>query len=115
MPKHVKPVSPRQVRTTKKIASDSYLPGNAKDPGFVTSELPALNAEQEEIYRWIKTIKFRRQTFGGVSEADVWKQIQELNQRYDAALRAERARYDALIAQQMGKSGRASGSGRHYG
>lgn len=56
-----------------------------------------LNQEQEELLTWLKTMKFKRARFGGVSEEDVWKKISELNRRYDACLRAERERYDALL------------------
>ena len=35
--------------------------------------------------------------FGGVDEAQLWKKLEELNRLYEAAIRAERARYDTLI------------------
>lgn len=56
-----------------------------------------LNHEQKRIAQWLKKVRFRRQMFGGVSEQDVWKKIDELNRMYEAALSAERARYDALL------------------
>lgn len=59
-----------------------------------------LNHEQQKIAEWLKTVKFRKQTFGGVSERDVWDKIEQLNEMYEAALSAERARYDALLARQ---------------
>ena len=62
-----------------------------------------LNEEQRELLEWLRSVKFRKVSFGGVSEEDVWKKISELNARYDAALRAERARYDALLARQQGQ------------
>ena len=34
---------------------------------------------------------------GGVNEADVWKNIAELNELYEAELAAERIRYDVLL------------------
>lgn len=64
---------------------------------------PALNHEQAKLQAWLKQVRFQKAVFGGVSEADVWKKIGELNALYEAALSAERARYDALLAQQ--KSG----------
>lgn len=89
-----------------------------------------LNEEQRELLEWLRGVKFRKVTFGGVSEEDVWKKISELNARYDAALRAERARYDALLSRQQGQvqhprqelqvskmprqSGYGAGYGRHY-
>ncbi|WP_176763087.1 hypothetical protein [Parafannyhessea umbonata] len=62
-----------------------------------TPQQEPLSEEQEELLAWLKAMKFKRVKFGGVSEEDVWKKISELNRRYDACLRAERARYDALL------------------
>ena len=59
-----------------------------------------LSREQKKIAKWIKQVKFRKTLFGGVSERDVWKKIAELNEMYNVALAAERARYDALLEQQ---------------
>lgn len=56
-----------------------------------------LNFEQQRIAKWLKEVKFRKRLFGGVSERDVWKKLLELNEMYNAALAAERARYDALL------------------
>lgn len=61
-----------------------------------------LNHEHERIRKWLKQVRFKKTTFGGVSEADVWKKIAELNTLYEAALSAERARYDALLAEHTG-------------
>ena len=55
--------------------------------------------EEQRVTDWLKSVKFRKQVFGGVSEADVWKKIGELNDIYKQALVAERARYDALLTQ----------------
>ena len=56
--------------------------------------------EQEaRIADWLSKVKFRKQIFGGVSQADVFKKIGELNDMYRDALIAERARYDALLAE----------------
>lgn len=55
-----------------------------------------LNHAQEAIGPWLKKVRFRRCILG-VSEADVWKKIGELNALYEAALSAERARFDALL------------------
>lgn len=63
-----------------------------------------LNHEQERIRKWLKQVRFRKSTFGGVNEADVWKKIAELNTLYEAALSAERARYDALLVERTGSS-----------
>lgn len=56
-----------------------------------------LNHEQVRIRKWLKQVRFKKSFIGGVNEADVWKKIAELNTMYEAALSAERARYDALL------------------
>ena len=50
---------------------------------------PVLNSEQQNIVEWLKKVRFQKQLFGGVSEQDVWKKIDELNKLYEAALAAE--------------------------
>lgn len=62
----------------------------------------SLNHEQARIQAWLKQVRFKKSAFGGVNEADVWKKIAELNTLYEAALSAERARYDALLAERTG-------------
>ena len=63
-------------------------------------EGPRFSPEQEEqIAGFLQKVKFRKQIFGGVREADVWKKIGELNDMYRQALLAERARCDALLAE----------------
>ena len=57
--------------------------------------------QEEKISEWLKQVKFRKRLFGGVRESDVWKKISELNDMYRDALIAERARYDALIAEKV--------------
>ena len=56
-----------------------------------------INQEHKEIIKWFQTVKFRRTLFGGVDENDVWKKLQELNQLYESAIRAERERYESQI------------------
>lgn len=63
-----------------------------------------LNHEQKKIAEWMKTVRFRRQFIGGVSEQDVWEKIEQLNKMYEMALSAERARYDALLLKQRRSS-----------
>ncbi|MGN0763362.1 MAG: hypothetical protein ACI4MK_08230 [Aristaeellaceae bacterium] len=58
-----------------------------------------LNREQKKIRAWLRTVHFRRRLFGGVSERDVWRKLEELNNMYNLALEAERIRYDALLEQ----------------
>ena len=62
-----------------------------------TSDTVKLTAEFQTVAEWLKKVKFKKQTFGGVSESDVWKKLEQLNSLYEAALAAERARYDALL------------------
>ena len=52
---------------------------------------------QLQINQWLKTVRFRKQLFGGLNEQDVWKKIEELNDMYGEALMAERIRYDVLL------------------
>ncbi len=72
----------------------------------------ALNREQLQIINWLKEVRFRKQLFGGVNEQDVWKKIEKLNEMYEAALKAERIRYDVLLEQQskVSKSSIQSGN-----
>lgn len=56
-----------------------------------------LSREQEELLQWFQNVKFRKKLVGGVDEEHLWKKLEELNGLYDAAIRAERVRYDALI------------------
>ena len=74
----------------KKKTNNSSLPSTEKAP---------LNSEQKTIVEWLKKVRFQKQLFGGVSEQDVWKKIDELNKLYDAVLAAERIRYETLIAE----------------
>lgn len=59
-----------------------------------------LNHEHKKIAEWLNTVHFRRKFIGGVDEQDVWEKIEELNEMYEKALSAERARYDALLIKQ---------------
>jgi hypothetical protein len=40
---------------------------------------------------------FSQAVLRGISENDVWKKINELNQMYQAALEAERIRYNTML------------------
>lgn len=63
-------------------------------------EIQPLNREQKRIISWLRRVRFKKKIFGGVSERDVWKKLEELNNMYNLALIAERARYDALLEEQ---------------
>ena len=61
-----------------------------------------ISPEQEAIIQWYKTVKFRKNLLGGVDEAAMWKKLEELYALYEAAIRAERTRYNVLLEQQTG-------------
>ena len=63
------------------------------------AEGECLNHEQEEIVRWFRKTRFRKTLVGGVDEVQLWKKLEELYGLYEKAIRAERARYDALLEQ----------------
>ena len=73
-----------------------------------------LNHEQECIQKWLEQVRFKKAFFGGVDEADLWKKIAELNSLYEAALSAERARYDALLAERCGFAEYRKAGGENY-
>ena len=66
-----------------------------------SAEFQPLNHEQEKLHRWLQTVKVRKVVFGGGDEAQMWKKLEELDRLYEAAISAERARYDALLKKQM--------------
>ena len=76
-------------------------PNKENGPGGGT---PPLNHEHERLIRFFRDVRFRKKTLGGVDEQDVWKKLGELNELYEASLSAERARYDALLAEQRRSS-----------
>ena len=66
------------------------------------AEESCISPEQEAIIQWYKTVKFRKNLLGGVDEAAMWKKLEELYALYEAAIRAERTRYNVLLEQQTG-------------
>lgn len=64
-------------------------------------EIQPQNHEHEKLLHWLQTVKFRKVLFGGIDEAQMWKKLEELDRLYEAAISAERARYDALLEKQM--------------
>ena len=78
----------------KKKRSGKKGSRNAGAERFPQTE--ALN--HEKLKEWFRTVRFRKVLFGGVDEVHLWKKLEELNQIYEISLSAERARYDALIA-----------------
>lgn len=94
-----------QHSSPKKVIKRSKVQGRH----YITTTAEPLNHEQGRIQDWLKQVRFKQTVIGGVDEADVWKKIAELNSLYEAALSAERARYDALLAERTGsaKQGKA--------
>ena len=66
------------------------------------AEESCISPEQEAIIQWFRTVKFRKNLLGGVDEASMWKKLEELYALYEAAIRAERTRYNVLLEQQTG-------------
>ena len=66
------------------------------------AEESCISPEQEAIIQWFRTVKFRKNLLGGVDEAAMWKKLEELYALYEAAIRAERIRYNVLLEQQTG-------------
>ncbi len=62
-------------------------------------ELPFPEEYRQQIESWLQSVTFRKRLFDGVDETHVWTKIRELNDIYQKALVAERARYDALLAE----------------
>lgn len=84
-------------RRSRKRTVLQTIEERVQKPDEEGAEEGTLNFEQQSIAKWLKEVKFRKRLFGGVSERDVWKKLLELNEMYNAALAAERARYDALL------------------
>lgn len=72
----------------KKEDAPQRLPG---------AEGECISREQQEILEWLRKVKFRKKLLGGVDEVQLWKKLEELYGLYANAIRAERARYDALL------------------
>ena len=62
------------------------------------AEDACISQEQLEIVEWYRKVKFRKNLVGGVDEVQMWKKLEELYGLYENAIRAERARYNALLA-----------------
>ena len=93
---------------------DAAKPNRVRGRPNVGTAAP-LNHEQARIQAWLKQVRFKRTLLGGVDEADLWKKLAELNSLYEAALSAERARYDALLAERCGFPEHTKTGGDAYG
>ena len=69
------------------------------------AEGECISREQQEILEWLRKVKFRKKLLGGVDEVQLWKKLEELYGLYANAIRAERARYDALLESSLAPSG----------
>ena len=88
----------------QKVAAETSVDGMKQQEMFADKEKEVLNQEQLSIINWLQSVKFRKQIIGGVNQEDVWKKINQLNEMYEAALRAERIRYDVLLNQEKTKT-----------
>lgn len=59
-----------------------------------------LNPAHRKLTEWFGAVRFRHTLLFGVDEAEMWKKLEELYALYEAALLAERVRYDALLRRQ---------------
>lgn len=84
--------SSRRQKTPRRLSSDKVRGSPVGEEGLGRRGNP-----QESLGKWLKQVRFKKCLLGGVSEKDVWRKINELNSLYEAALSAERIRYDALI------------------
>ena len=53
--------------------------------------------ELENVEEFLKNVKFKKQTLGGVSEADVLAKIQKLSDLYAEAFKIQEAKHQAII------------------
>ena len=53
--------------------------------------------ELEKIEQYLENLNFKKQTIGGVSEADVLAKIQRLSDLYAEAFRNQEIKYEALL------------------
>lgn len=53
--------------------------------------------ELEKVEEYLGKLKFKKQTLGGVSEADALAKIQKLSDLYAEAFRNQEIKYEALL------------------
>lgn len=49
----------------------------------------------EDVAHYIEKMRFRKKLFGGVDEADVWRQIEALHREYEAVFLAQELQHEA--------------------
>lgn len=53
--------------------------------------------ELDNIEKFLKDLKFKKQTIGGVSEADVLAKVQKLSDLYAEAFKNQQIKYQSLL------------------
>ncbi|MBQ8974233.1 MAG: hypothetical protein IJ072_00745 [Oscillospiraceae bacterium] len=51
----------------------------------------------DDIAELFKNVRFKKKLFGGVSEKDVWRQLEKIQSQYRAAYEYQAAGYEALL------------------
>ncbi len=51
----------------------------------------------DDIAELFKTLRFRKQLIGGVSEMDVWKKLSKVQEEYRSAYEIQQERYEARL------------------
>lgn len=51
----------------------------------------------EDVAEFLKKMKFKKVTFGGLSEKDVWKKIEKLNEEYRSVFAVQEAGFRSLL------------------
>lgn len=71
----------------------------------------------QDIAQALSAMKFRKKTFGGVDESDVWKQLESLQRLYQQVYDEQAAYYQALLDERDQQLARLTGrpGGDAYG
>lgn len=54
-------------------------------------------ANMENIAELFKKLRFKKRLFGGVSEKDVWKKLENVQKEYRSAYEAQQNRYEGRL------------------
>lgn len=71
----------------------------------------------QDVAQALSAMKFRKKTFGGVDESDVWKQLEALQRLYQQVYDEQAAYYQALLDERDQQLARLTGrpGGDAYG
>ena len=72
----------------------------------------------QDIAQALSAMKFRKKAFGGVDEADVWRQLEALQRTYQQVYDEQAAYYQALLDQRdlaLARQGARTGGGDAHG